>query len=89
MWVFWTMSSAPYECARLVLRGKPRLTLQSHYEANNAVNPSLRPSAIEGEGTIELNRFGLESREDERLVVPESVAIEANPSAGAGSWIKL
>ena len=83
----WTMSSAPYECAKLVLRGKPRLTLQSHYEANNAVNPSLRPSAIEGEGMIELNRFGLESREDERLVVPESVAIEANPREGAGSWI--
>ena len=83
----WTMSSTPYECAKLVLRGKPRLTLQSHYEANNAVNPSLRPSAIEGEGTIELNRFGLESREDERLVVPESVAIEANPREGAGSWI--
>ena len=83
----WTMSSTPYECAKLVLSGKPRLTLQSHYEANNAVNPSLRPSAIEGEGTIELNRFGLESREDGRLVVPESVAIEANPREGAGSWI--
>ena len=83
----WTMSSTPYECARLVLRGKPRLTLQSHYEANNAVNPSLRPSAIEGEGTVVLNRFGLESREDERLVVPESVAIEAEPREGAGSWI--
>lgn len=83
----WTMSSEPYECAKLVLRGKPRLTLQSHYEANNAVNPALRPSAVEGDGTIVLNRFGLESREDETLVVPETVAIKANPCEGAGSWI--
>lgn len=83
----WSMSSEPYKCARLVLRGKARLTLQSHYEANDAVNPSLRPSSIEGEGTIVLNRFGLETREDEKLTVPEKIAVEANAREGAGSWI--
>ena len=83
----WSMSSEPYKCARLVLGGKARLTLQSHYEANDAVNPSLRPSSIEGEGTIALNRFGLETREDEKLTVPEKIAVEANAREGAGSWI--
>ncbi len=83
----WTMSSVPYECGKIVLRNGADLTLQSHYEANNAVRPKVRPSAIEGDGVITLNRFGLETREGETLVVPASVKISANPKEGSGSWL--
>ena len=83
----WAMTSEPYECGRLVLKDGATVALRSNYEANNAINPKLRPLAIEGDGTIELCRAGLETRGGETLVVPASVKIVANSKEGRGSWL--
>ena len=87
--VLWSMKRGdePYLCGRLILKKGANVSLRSNYEKNNAVNPNIRPRAVEGEGTITLCRAGLSPKEGETLVVPNSVAIVAAGVEGRGSFL--
>ena len=85
----WSMKRGdePYLCGRLILKNGANVSLRSNYEKNGAVNPNIRPRAVEGAGTITLCRAGLSPKEGETLIVPKGVAVVAAGTEGRGSFL--